>query len=46
MRLASYVYDYNYEPKSGATPERYFGGMFASLNETVWKVTEEQGTKD
>jgi hypothetical protein len=46
MRLASYVYDYNYEPKSGPTPERYFGGMFTRLNETVWKVTEEQGTKD
>jgi hypothetical protein len=46
MGLASYVYDYNYELKSGPTPERYFGGMFAGLNATVWKVTEEQGTKD
>ena len=46
MTWASYVYDYNYEPKSGPTPERYFGGTFASLNTSVWKVTEEQGTKD
>jgi hypothetical protein len=46
MKFASYVYDYNYEPKSGLKPERYFGGMFTGLNTHVWKVTEEQGTKD
>jgi hypothetical protein len=46
MKYASYVYDYNYEPKSGPTPTRYFAGMFAGLNANVWKVTEEQGTKD
>ncbi len=46
MKFASYVYEYNYEPKSGAKPERYFGGMFTGLNTHVWKVTEEQGTKD
>ena len=46
MKFASYVYDYNYEPKSGPRPERYFGGMFTGLNTNVWKVTEEQGTKD
>ena len=46
MKYASYVYDYNYEPKSGPTPTRYFAGMFADLNANVWKVTEEQGTKD
>jgi hypothetical protein len=46
MRYASYMYDYNYEPKSGSKPARYFGGMFADLNANVWKVTAEQGTKD
>jgi hypothetical protein len=46
MKYASYVYDYNYEAKSGPQPQRYFGGMFAGLNGFVWKVTEEQGTKD
>ena len=46
MKFASYVYDYNYEPKSGPKPERYFGGMFTGLNTHVWKITEEQGTKD
>jgi hypothetical protein len=47
MKFASYVYDYNYEPKSGPKPERYFGGMFTGLlNTYVWKVAEEQGTKD
>ena len=46
MKYASYVYDYNYEPKSGPPPERHFGGAFEGLNVNVWKVTEEQGTKD
>jgi hypothetical protein len=46
MHLASYVFDYNYEPKSGPLPQRIFGGVMSGLNDIVWKVTEEQGTKD
>ena len=45
MKYASYVYDYNYEPKSGPKPERYFVGLFSSLNSNVWKVTEEHELK-
>ena len=46
MKHASYVFDYNYEPKSGPLPKRKFEGLMKGLNDTVWKVTEEQGTKD
>ncbi len=46
MHFASYVYDYNYEPKSGPLPKRIFEGVMSGLNDNVWKVTEEQGTKD
>jgi hypothetical protein len=46
MKHASYVFDYNYEPKSGPLPKRKFEGLMEGLNDTVWKVTEEQGTKD
>ena len=46
MKHASYVFDYNYEPKSGPLPKRKFDGLMKGLNKTVWKVTEEQGTKD
>jgi hypothetical protein len=46
MQHASYVFDYNYEPKSGQLPNRIFEGVMSGLNESVWKVTEEQGTKD
>ncbi len=45
MHFANYVYDdYNYEP--GPLPNRIFEGVMSGLNENVWKVTEEQGTKD
>ncbi len=46
MKHASYVFDYNYEPKFGPLPKRNFEGLMKGLNETVWKVIQEQGTKD
>jgi hypothetical protein len=46
MQYASYVCDYSYEPKSVQLPNRKFDGVMSGLNENVWKVTEEQGTKD
>jgi hypothetical protein len=46
MQCASYVYDYNYEPKSGGLPNRKCDGVMSGLNDHVWKITEEQGTKN